>query len=388
MPSLQRTQRGDWSRAGHDLSSPVSRTHSIGFLSTGWKTSSSRVWCPDNPEAMSTIVLSSPAALVASLPYLVGFEPDESVVLVWLREGDIVLTQRADLPARDTPEWLAALWQHPASETSDALIIAALSRTSDVSRIVRAVIDQAHHRGPRVLDAIVVGEHGWSSLMCDEATCACSTGQHVPVEIRTAVAAEFAFRGIAPVASRSVLEDEIDYCVDPAVVRRLGARGIVRPMTSRAVEKWRDRAIRDATGWMTQSTRPNVISLARVISGVQDVRVRDVVLWELAHADVEAVCRAIPRWQTAIRVSPEAVVASVAVIAAVGSWLMGDGARAAVSLKRGLDADPGNSLAHLVNMALAGGLPPCAWREATLQLSREECRHGNQVVARHRSVVL
>jgi len=337
---------------------------------------------------MSTIVLSSPAALVASLPYLVGFEPDESVVLVWLREGDIVLTQRADVPARETPEWIAALWQHPASATSDALIVAALSRTADVSHIVRALIDHAQCRGPRVLDAIVVSENGWSSLLCDEATCACSSGQHVPAEIRTAVAAEFAFRGVAPVASRSVLEDEIASFVDPAVERLLAGRGIARPLTPRAVEKWRDRAILEATGWMTDSTRPNEISLARVISGVQDVRVRDVVLWELAHADVEALRRAIPRWQAAMRVCPEAVVASVAVIAAIGSWLLGDGARAAIALKRGLDADPGNSLAHLVSMALAGGLPPSAWREGTLQVSREECRHGNQELARPRNVVL
>ena len=325
---------------------------------------------------MSTIVLSSPPALVASLPYLVGFDPRESLVLVWLRDGEIVLTQRVDLPSKVRDEWLAALWQHPAAGYAEALIIAAVSSETDVSHTIHSVVEHARSQGLRVCDAILVRGDEWQSLICDEATCSCASGQQVAPEIRTAVAAEFAYRGIAPVANRDVLISEVSGRSEESLNTALTRRGIVRPGSRRAIEAWRDRAIGEAMTWASSTSSPTPTGLARVIAAVQDVRVRDVILWELAQADESSLRTALPRWQTAMRVSPESLVASVAVVTAIVAWLTGDGARAAISLRRGLTADPSHPLAHLVDLALSAGLPPRAWREGTAQISRAECRHG------------
>ena len=337
---------------------------------------------------MTTIVLSSPSAFVASLPYLVGFDPRESLVLVWLREGAIVLTQRADMPRTVGPAWLALLWQHPAAKSSDAIIVAAVSSRSDIASSVHAVIAYARTHGLRVCDAILVHGDEWSSLLCDEASCSCVSGQIVPQEVRTAVAAEFAYRGVAPVASREVLGSEVGATPDAGICLALTKRGIVRPTTSRAIEAWRDRAITEAARWVDVSRSPREPSLAKVIAGVQDVRVRDVILWELVQADEGSLRTALAHWQLATRVSPDSFLASVAVVTAIAAWLLGDGARAAVTLRRCLEADPMHPLAHLIDLALSSGLPPSAWREGTAQVSRAECRYGPQGLAGGREAVL
>ena len=40
-----------------------------------------------------------PDELLAIIPYMIGFHPDESVVAVFVRSGRIMLTARMDLPA-------------------------------------------------------------------------------------------------------------------------------------------------------------------------------------------------------------------------------------------------------------------------------------------------
>ena len=62
------------------------------------------------------ISLASPAALVASLPFLVGFPPEESLVLLWMRRGTLRLSGRAcgngrcDAGKRRPSQESAAVW--------------------------------------------------------------------------------------------------------------------------------------------------------------------------------------------------------------------------------------------------------------------------------------
>ena len=343
---------------------------------------------------MATIVLSSPAALVASLPYLVGFQPHESVVLVWLRAGDILLTQRADAPRSARSDWLIALWQHPAAVVAEEVIVVGVSASPGIRDVVASVIAYAQAQGAQVRDALIVRETDWASVMCDEPSCGCSSPRPVPEAIRTAVAAEFAFLGVAPALRRQDLEAEIAPESDEGMRKVLVRRGITRPLTARALERWRDRAIDEALCWQRTTSGCSELSYARVISGVQDIRVRDVVLWELARVDDASLRATLPRWQRAVRLSPESHVAAVATLASIHAWLLGDGARAVISLSRAREADANYSLAHLVDAALASGLPPRLWRDALGQMSRQVCRggavrpHSGAVLARHEGAVL
>ena len=45
--------------------------------------------------------VDSPGALCAMLPHLCGFTPSESLALVWMHGGSVVVTQRIDVDALD-----------------------------------------------------------------------------------------------------------------------------------------------------------------------------------------------------------------------------------------------------------------------------------------------
>ena len=52
-------------------------------------------------------VLRGPDAVIAAIPYLLGFHPQDSIVIVWMRERRICLTQRMDLASDGIGEGLA-----------------------------------------------------------------------------------------------------------------------------------------------------------------------------------------------------------------------------------------------------------------------------------------
>lgn len=337
-------------------------------------------WPCSKARNMATIVLSSPASLVASLPYLVGFHPHDSVVLIWLRAGEILLTQRANAPQQTREDWLAALWQHPSAALADEVIILGVSSMSGIADIVASVSGYARERGPRVRDALVVQDSTWCSVLCEDPACCCSTPRRVPIEVTNAVAAEFAFRGVAPAACRQDLEAEVaaeGHRQVTAVRSRLTRRGTQRPASLRAIERWRDRVIDEALSWCESGQPRREGAYARVIAGVQDVRVRDVILWELARMSDERLRAGLSHWHRATRMSPADHVAPVATMAAIASWLLGDGARAIIAVGRAREADPTYGLAQLVDAALSSGLPPRLWREGTHRVTREVCRHGS-----------
>ena len=65
---------------------------------------------PDGVVAQSRqsgLKVGQPDELLAIIPYLVGFHPDESIVAVFIKSGRIVLTARMDLPPESAADELA-----------------------------------------------------------------------------------------------------------------------------------------------------------------------------------------------------------------------------------------------------------------------------------------
>src|SRR5262245_26892880 len=79
--------------------------------------------------ADAPLVLSGPDAIIASLPYLIGFHPTDSCVLLWLSGRRLLLTQRLDLPSRTSqvPAWLSAMWRPAAALSADRVILVVIA---------------------------------------------------------------------------------------------------------------------------------------------------------------------------------------------------------------------------------------------------------------------
>lgn len=335
--------------------------------------------------SIDSVALRSPDALLASLPYLIGFTPADSVVVVWLRGSAIVLTQRIDWPIGSDP----AAWQEalvaPAATTDADEVVVVLVRGSDgaefdpvSARLVGAWVQDAFRLAPLpVRDLLHLDEGRWRSLMCADDACCPAVGRVLDDGVQLAVAAEFAAAGHAPLAARADVVASL--APDAATKDRLDGR-VARARPPRADrEAWRDRTIEsfvDAVDQAPDSARDDRTS-ARAIAGLGDIRVRDTILWELTRRDGDALGRALALLITALRGCPPADVPGVATTLAVVAWLLGDGARAMIAIERALVADPHYSLAHLVQRSVSSGLPPRAWVEAMSGLSRRACRHGH-----------
>lgn len=327
------------------------------------------------------IALRSPDALLAALPYLLGFHPTESAVLVWLRSGRIVLTQRIDLPPEPAalPAWSKAVWSHQAATVSDELILVVVSARAPEPAVVSSVADIADDRGIVMRDLLRLHDGRWWSLLCSDPECCPETGRPIDAAALAAVGAEFTFQGRVPLSDRGVLEGQFAPDADLAAIvagHLVGAR----PGRG-SIERWRDRRLRRIESLVASDGPLDPAALAEIITGVADVRVRDTLLWEAARWPEDGVAHALDRLATAVRGAPEGSVAPVATVTALVAWLDGDGARARTCLDRATADDPGYSLALLLSASLDAGMGPQVWREAMRALTRQDCRHGTNAPA-------
>jgi hypothetical protein len=328
-------------------------------------------------DSSDALILRSPDAVVAAIPYLLGFVPTDSAVVVWIGHRRVILTQRLDLPStdRETPGWLSAMWDHGGARMADEVIVVLVTDREDAPGLVGAIGDRAAHAGISVRDALRTSGTRWWSLLCHDSECCSPGGRLVDPRVAAAVAAEFTVLGVAPMPTRDDLVESLEPDPDAAAAVRRELEGLSTPQDGRSAkrEQWRDRTV-GLTMRVLAAEAVSVGEVARIVSGMDDIRVRDTVLWECARLDPEDLRGVLEQLAHVVRTAPCGAVAPVAASYAVIAWLAGDGARSLIAADRALADDPEYSLAALVVASLRAGLPPDQWRSAMRAMPREECR--------------
>lgn len=332
------------------------------------------------------LLLTSPDTVLSAVPFLLGFTPTDSAVIVWLRDGCLVLTQRVDLPAvADEDAWMDVVFGHAAVSMCNEVIAIAYADGDAATALLHQIRARAEFGDLHVLDAIVTDGERWRSLLHTD--CCGDSGHPIDGSARAAIGAEFAVRGVAPSASRDDLVRELTVDLDGRatttglldVSAADRASILVDDRDNLRREQWRDELINACRLALRVDTDADVDpheSAADLIEGMADVRVRDTLLWEcsgMRDHDLRAAREALA---AAVTVAPPGRVAPVATCAAIFAWLLGDGARASIALERAYQDDPDYSLMRLIDAAVQGGLPPDAWRASLQQLTWEDCRHG------------
>lgn len=332
----------------------------------------------DNTPALR---LSGQGSLIAAVPHLLGFPPEESLVLVGLggRTGRLGITMRVDLPADDPgcapfPDEFEPLAEALLRDGAAECLAMVLTECLDDDGIppyldLVANLDEAlYASGIEVSDIVLVRAGRWRSYLCPDPDCCPAEGTAVP-PASAELAAYSAYSGAVIRDSRSELPAMIG--IDPVAVaateRALDhvCREMAEASTAGTSEAYRERIeeiIERRIRGLAAGAAPALShrDVGRMSIGLIDRPLRDRVA---THCLRETAAAAESLWIELLHRLPPPLDAAPATLLALSSWARGDGALANVALDRALDSDPGYSLAQLVRNALDHALPPGTVRE-------------------------
>lgn len=340
------------------------------------------------PDRTPVLRLRSPGEICQAVPYLVGFDPAASLVVVSLRglRRRVGLVARVDLPSAGDP-MVGVLAEQLADQlvrdraTGAALVAYAEPTDADPQPLVRAVLAGCETRGIEVVEALQVRGGRWTSFTCSERCCPAS-GTPLLDRLREpgAVVAAMTAEGRHVIASRDELERSVLPVVGllaHAMHLRLHAAidEFVDVMGGHAREPahaYADQTVRLAAATAVRVAAGEPLGAdvaARILAGLLDREVRNRCLpGSVASGDGERLGRAadpLALWLALVRRAVEpGTAAPVATLLAACAYLdHGDGALANVALARALDDEPGYVLALSLRTLLDHAVAPSAVRE-------------------------
>lgn len=317
-----------------------------------------------SPSDVSVLRLSGPSDLVATVPYLLGFTPERSLVVVALRQGcrpgdavSVVATVRLDLDD-DVESVLNYYVPQVRGHGADRLVALAYPGDDGTDPLgsLAEVVEIAGHHEVDVLDTLLVRSEPtgwrWWSATCEDPCCCPAEGHHV--DAYAPAVAEAVGAGLVALPSRADVEREIT--PDPERVRSVQAA--LRRLTPPAAEDrrtWQETELRWATALMHRPRLPlSARRAARLLVAISDSQVRDCLL----PMPEQSSALATACWADLTRCAPSSHRAAPASLLAAAHLAEGGGVRATVAVAAALDADPTYLLAGLLQDALTHAVPP------------------------------
>lgn len=311
-----------------------------------------------------TLRISTPGEAAQLIPYLVGFVPEESLVVSAIQNRRVQVTARVDLadvtPGGRVEDLLERIW----SRFPDADAHATVYTTGD------------HDPAWRLLgrcDAWL--PHGCQAMVIDTDTSTwhLPDGESGPVEPAGAIAAGATYAGLQRLEHRSELaarfasppdSDQLDQQVGNALadLPKPGQSADILARTHQLIQEHLPPA--PATDADPRTPQPPPIpaeDAIRLAVLIQHPAARDLAL---ALIDSDNAGQHLALWQQVIQASPAYGADMPLYVAGMAAWASGDGASAAIALERALAADPTPERAHparLLEGIIDQVVPPSAW---------------------------
>lgn len=294
----------------------------------------------------------TPADVIAAVPFMIGFQPEDSLVAVSVAGGP---TARVDMPhTGDDLVAVAATIGSAMRQYPGNLVLVAYTDQSehaiDAFTALTAILDGFCD----VIDAIVTHAGEWTRLdgttgTVDEAT-------------RDRVAAELVGRGLPmPAASRAARSFDLrdgDHAAVAAAAARLAEPAVDHE------EPWMRQRIAEFTYTHAPLSDEDA---ARMLRNCTDSALRDVASFsatrETAHAQAAM-------WRDLTRRAPASMLGAPACLLALNCWLAGDGAAAWDALDV-LEDPKSHALATIVELVLTNAIHPSKWEELRGEVAGE-----------------
>ncbi|MGA5465222.1 DUF4192 domain-containing protein [Mycobacterium sp. NPDC050041] len=324
--------------------------------------------------------LNHPGRLIAAVPAVLGFVPEQSLVLVTVHHGDLGGVLRVDLS-----DGLAA--------SIDDLARVAAAAAPDA--VVAVIVDEcgadcepcndAHRELVDRLDA-ALAEHGIDLLDAHVVDRVAAGGRWHSVDGRAGGPVDDP--SASPLAAAAVLDGrrlyrsraELEAVLDPEPAR---SEELIEMIRSRAQDRRAPRPdavlrseIEDtiaAARRLGDGRRPDDTQMAAMACALTDPSVRDT-LYALAIGQDADLAEAL--WVLLSRTLPPPWRNEALVLLAFSAYARGDGPLAGVALEAALRLDPRHRMAGMLDQALRSGMRPDQIRELALTGYRMADRLG------------
>lgn len=293
--------------------------------------------------------LSTPQAIAAALPHLMGFHPQESLICLWLLDGELLVVQRADLPqtfpARD---YLRAYLEAAENIRADEVLIICATRHVDLAReLVHDLAD--------MVDVAVRGRFllsgGYVHDACGQDASSDGLSRWISPEDRQRAAKVFGSSS----PERAVRRSRSD---------------VVSEVEFDRTTQWHDEDEDDETAAQDVTALAHVLargdwsmsqSQRLLRDGSQTVPGRDLVMWWCARLDSAQRGLLLVALLAGLRATRQG--AHLACATAGVAWMCGDGVRANAALDRCLREDPSNVMGQMLESAMAAAVAPSVFAQ-------------------------
>ncbi len=307
--------------------------------------------------------LRTPHDLITAVPFLIGFHPTNSIVIISIKDGTLGLTMRCDLPSAITGEEVDLLAHHCIRDGADtALLIAYMpEHRNDGDNLLISIGAGLIRNGISIGESIVISGGRYKSIICRDLTCCPESGNTMPVIENSQIAVEHVIAGIPmPYADISELigtiapddqSREVDWIERVAAFEFFDSDPDLAALRRDGVEAME--LLLDEFRIGRGATDQQLV--ARVLGRLTHVHVRDYALGAFTEDTYDLT---FAMWRELLRVAPTGFIAPVASLVAAMSYEGGDGALAQRAIDRALEDDPDYPLALLLRRVFNAGWPP------------------------------
>lgn len=298
-----------------------------------------------------TVPIKNPDELVAAIPHMLGFKPEESIVFVPIR-SDLPVA-RVDIPT--TPRDQALVWRsiregltRYAQPGAAVGIICFTADRHQADLIGREFADRLHTIGIDTHVLVWADGTRWADLVTGDMGLQTDTARE-----RIATMTVLGGR-TQPATSRNALAESLVGDREPVAKLLPEIRAVARKNTAQIEGRW---AVSRMQRFHRDGVRLDNKDAARLLVAVESIPIRDTLWLDMTRGNADS---HVSLWTDMTKRAPDEVRAAPASLLAFGSWLSGHGAMAWCALDQVPEGKP-YALAGLVAAAVQGGMHPREW---------------------------
>lgn len=309
---------------------------------------------------------------MATIPFLVGYHPSDSVVVLGMDEHRVIFTARDDLPpVGEAPSdaQIASIVEVVLRQDCSRVMLVGYGSEERVTPTMNALLAGFKQAATPVVDALRADGQRYWSYVCSNPRCCPPHGR--PYDTSSSeVSAVWTLAGRVALRDRGEYEAQIQPVTGPA-------RDAMRQATTAAHERLIDLladaddeeqaeaallnagnlAIAEALDRQLHGRPPTDAQAAWLSVLLQSIPIRDIA-WSLIRGGGLSLEHHRALWQDVLRRAEKDLVPAPACLFAFAAWRSGDGGIARLALERALDVDPHYRMAVLLMQVIGHGVSP------------------------------